>query len=233
MVVAWLPGSHGAAVVPVADLSKPLRVVLPPDLRAAGRVTVGEAAPTGRAAQIRVRAASEGRDRLDDLLSVEAMAQEDGSFELAGLTPGRYRIQAALDDLWLSDTLAVEVKDKDLGPLTLAIGAPGTAVRLKFVNQFGKPRPGLEVQLYPRSAIGQDKSDTHDKRLGPLGAQALAQAVGGGRGGRTVRAEFDRRRLGGPSRSDVARRGQAGNRRPRAGGNAQRGQNEELKPNPC
>jgi hypothetical protein len=171
LIVAWLPGAHGAAIVPVADLSKPVRVVLPPALRATGKVTVGGAAPTGRAAQIRVRAAYQGRDRLDDLLSVEAMAQEDGSFELAGLTPGRYRIQAALDDLWLSDTLAVEVKDKDFGPLTLVIGAPGTAVRLKFVDQLGKPRAGLEVVIHPPTARGQDERETHDKRIGPLGAR--------------------------------------------------------------
>ena len=40
--------------------------------------------------------------KLDSVLSVEGTANADGSYELKGLTPGTYEVQAAVDGIWLS-----------------------------------------------------------------------------------------------------------------------------------
>src|SRR5262249_44603773 len=114
VAVALLPGSHGAMIVPMPETGRPLEIVLPPAATLRGRVTVGGRAgvPVGA---IRVLAAYEGKGhgRLAGALSVSATAQADGTFELAGLTPGRYSLQAALDDIWLSPSTVIEVTDRD------------------------------------------------------------------------------------------------------------------------
>jgi hypothetical protein len=149
VVLANLPGSHGATVVSEPRAGQPLSIVLPPPLTARVRVTVAGAAPTGRPGSIRVLAAYEGRGkgRLASVLNVETTAQEDGSFELAGLTPGRYTIQAALDDVWLSPSVGVSVPDQSVQALTLAIPAPGGSAIVKVMGADGKPVPGRRVTI--------------------------------------------------------------------------------------
>jgi hypothetical protein len=88
-----------------------------------------------------------GKDRLASVLNVETTAQEDGSFELAGLTPGRYTIQAALDDIWLSPSVAVDVADRPRDPLTLAIPHPGEPAVVKVIGPDGKPVPGRAITI--------------------------------------------------------------------------------------
>jgi hypothetical protein len=149
VVVALLPGSHGAALVPPPEPGKPLEVVLPPALAVRGRVTVGGATPSKLAGSIRILAAYEGtgQGRLGGVLSVQTTAQEDGSFELAGLTPGRYAVQAALDDIWLSPPVAVAVTDRPPGDIALAIPAPGGPAVVTVVGPDGTPRPGRPISI--------------------------------------------------------------------------------------
>ncbi len=159
VVVALLPGSHGAAIIREPDLRRPLEIVLPPPLTLRGRVTVAGAVPSNQPGQIHVLAAYEGRDRerLAHMLSVQTTAPGDGSFELAGLTPGQYTIQAAVDDIWLSPSVAVDVTERPLDPVTLTIPAPGGPVVVKVVGLDGTPLPGRPV--------------TVDRPPGPLASQ--------------------------------------------------------------
>jgi hypothetical protein len=147
VVVPWLPGANGASMVPLERKPTELRIVLPPCIIIRGKVTVGGAAPRDRAAQVRVLAACEDRGRLNEILSVDTTAQADGSFELAGLTPGKYRVQASLDGMWLSESVALEAGQRQIPRLTLAIGAPGAPVRLKLMDVAGKPLAGKAVTL--------------------------------------------------------------------------------------
>jgi hypothetical protein len=94
--VALLPGSHGAVIAEAPEPGKPLSLTLPPAAEAAGRVTIGGKPADGRNGTIRVVAAYEGRGTLNGVLSVNTTARADGSFDLAGLTAGTYRVQAAL-----------------------------------------------------------------------------------------------------------------------------------------
>jgi hypothetical protein len=149
VIVAFLPGSHGAAVVPLPQKGKPLEVVLPPPAVVRGRVTVAGVAPSGKVGSIRILAAYEGkgRGRFGDMLSVRATAQEDGSFELAALTPGRYSVQAALDSIWLSPATIVDVTDRASAAMNLAIPAPGGSVVAKMVGPDDKPLAGRSVRI--------------------------------------------------------------------------------------
>ena len=64
-----------------------------------GRVTLGGRPVDDRNAGLRVVAAHRGRGVLDEVLSLAATAQADGRFELRGLTPGRYAVQATRDGI--------------------------------------------------------------------------------------------------------------------------------------
>jgi hypothetical protein len=143
VLVAWLPGAYGAAVVPLSDPGGPeLKAVLPPAVRARGIVTVGGKGIARRNNRFRVRAAFEGRGKLNALFSQDVSAEADGSFELAGLTPGTYRLQAAMDDIWLSaaQRLTVGGTAAPPGPMTLDVGEPGVASLLTVVGRDGKPK---------------------------------------------------------------------------------------------
>ena len=162
VVVALLPGACGATVVPPPERSDiPLRVVLPPAISQRGHVKVGGQAPSRLNGTIRVKAGYQDRGFLNELLSVSATADVDGNFTLAGLTPGKYLIQAALDDIWLSPSTAVHVTDSEPKPIELNIPAPGAPVVVKMVDAKGQPRIGetltidrttgpLEETLWPR-----------------------------------------------------------------------------------
>ncbi|HEX4608121.1 MAG TPA: hypothetical protein VH092_07940, partial [Urbifossiella sp.] len=159
IVAALLPGTHGGTVATLPEHDQPLEIILPPAVSVRGRVTVGGVAPAGLAGTVRVLAAYEGKGkgRLGAVFSVETTAQTDGSFELAGLTPGRYVVQAALDDIWLSPSVALDVADRPLDPLVLAIPAPGGPVAVTVVGPDGTPRSGRAV--------------TVDRPAGPLTAR--------------------------------------------------------------
>ncbi len=150
VVVAWLPGACGATAAPLRGAAEePSKVVLPPPISARGKVTVGGKAVRGRDNQFRVLAAYEGKGKLDNLLSVDVNAEADGGFELAGLTPGTYQVQAAMDGIWLSHAVRLTVKADAAEPeaLTLDIGEPGASSVLELVHRDGKPAPGATARV--------------------------------------------------------------------------------------
>lgn len=94
-------------------------------------------------------AAYEDKGKLNSLLSLDGSPNADGSFELAGLTPGTYRIQATMDDIWLSPSIRMTLKpgmDADK-PLSLDIGRPGRPSILELVRADGKPARGAVVAV--------------------------------------------------------------------------------------
>lgn len=149
-MVVSLPGVTGAAVIPL-DLKAPgpIRVVLPPPLRATGRVTLAGKGVDGEDAILRVVAGHRGRAGLDKVLSVEGLVEAGGRFTLEGLTPGNYRVQAARDGIWLSRSIPLTVEPgKPIPELTLDIPAPGADVTLALADDRGQPlvRKGLKLE---------------------------------------------------------------------------------------
>jgi hypothetical protein len=138
-VVAWIPGRTGRAIVRI-EPGRPVSVTLPAPRSAQGRVTLGRRPVDARNARIHVVAAHRGRGLLDDMLSLDVTAQADGRFELRGLTPGRYDVQAARDGIWLSQTIELTVADdRDPPPIALDIPEPGRAVELQVVDREDRP----------------------------------------------------------------------------------------------
>ncbi len=146
VVAAWLPGQSGAVIVPFHP-GQDLRLVLPVPRTVGGRVTVGGQSVLSLPSQFRIRAAYQGQGRLNDALSVEAMAQADGTFTLDGLTPGTYQVQAARDNIWLSGTQTIAVSAGPLPEMTLDIPPPGLPVLLHLVSPQGKALAGQTVTL--------------------------------------------------------------------------------------
>jgi hypothetical protein len=157
VVVAWLSGACGATITPFTeDAEPPFKVVLPPSIKLQGRVTVGGKALEGRKSQFRVLAAYEGKGKLDGLLSVDVSTEADGRFELAGLTPGTYQVQATMDGIWLSRAVRLTIKP-DAAPteaLTLDIGEPGAPSILELVHRDGAPvRGGTATVVRPKGPL--------------------------------------------------------------------------------
>ena len=146
VVVAWLPGANGAVIVPYAP-GQDARLVLPAAISLHGRVTAGGLSVLGLPSSFRVKAAYQGRGALNEALSVEATAQSDGTFELAGLTPGTYQVQAARDDIWLSQTQTLTVGAGLVPAMALDIAPPGAAVVLHLVDGAGRPLAGRMVNI--------------------------------------------------------------------------------------
>ena len=145
-LAVWLPGANGATVVPFHS-GQTERLVLPPACALTGRVTVGGQGVMGLPSQFRVRAAYQNRGELDEALSVETTAQADGTFTLAGLTPGTYLVQAARDNIWLSSSQTLTVGADAPAPTTLDIDPPGTPMLLHLTDTRGKPQAGQTVRL--------------------------------------------------------------------------------------
>jgi hypothetical protein len=148
VVVAFLPGACGATVqTGPFHPGQPLRLVLPPPVTLHGRVTVGGRSPLHRPGVIHVLAAYQGKGTLNPYLSVATTADADGSFTLAGLTPGEYLVQAALDDIWLSSPARLWVSNANPRSLKLAIPLPGAPVRIDVRDSSGKPVVAASVTL--------------------------------------------------------------------------------------
>ncbi len=155
VLVVWLPGSHGEVAVPIADLPphpKQFKVVLPHPLSVRGKVSVGGKSALDRDGEISVFATHDGDARSQKRAAgVRCTPEADGRFELPGLTPGTYHLQAALDGIWLSETKKLVVPATD-GPqvleLNLDIGEPGPPSTVELVDDQGKPQPALEMVLH-------------------------------------------------------------------------------------
>ncbi len=148
-VIALIPGAVGGTV---ADLShvdgQPLSIVLPPSRAVHGRMTIGGRSPAGVHAQGRVLAGHLHGGRGDGLLSLEATPQDDGSFALAGLTPGDYLVQASVDNIWLSASVPLHVSaDRDPPDVSLDVPAPAGPVAVTVVDQAGKPLVGWRLTV--------------------------------------------------------------------------------------
>jgi hypothetical protein len=184
-VIAFLPGSTGALVKTVTRLEDLSTMILPAPLSLTGRVTVGGASPLKRPGSILVLAAHQGAGFLDPYLSIATTADAQGNFELAGLTPGNYQVQAVLDNLWLSPVVTLKVKPNaaNLPSLRLAIPHPGVPIHLQLRDQAGNPapgatltlaRPGPLATLWPKSwtADSQGEITIPTLEAGPHQAQA-------------------------------------------------------------
>ena len=148
VIIAFLPGGTGATFLPPPGRADdPMRIVLPPPISLGGEVRVGDEAPSNLNATVHVKAAYQGKGVFNKVLSVQTTADVDGRFTLAGLTPGDYLVQAALDDIWLSPSKAVHVSDHDPEPIELDIAAPGAPVVVKLVDRAGKPIVGQTITI--------------------------------------------------------------------------------------
>src|SRR5450432_108316 len=148
IVVAFLPGACGVSVqTGPFQAGQPLRLVLPPPLSLNGRVTVGGLSPSHRPGAIHVLAAYQGKGALNPYASIATTADSDGRFTLAGLSPGEYLVQAALDDIWLSSPVRLRVSNAHLSSLKLAIPLPGAPVRIDVRDSSGKPMAKVPVIL--------------------------------------------------------------------------------------
>jgi protocatechuate 3,4-dioxygenase beta subunit len=146
-VAAWMPGLAGP-VVAVVEPAKPLRLVLPAPAGASGRVTLGGRGIEGRNARVRVVAAAERRGALAEAFSRTATADPDGRFRFPGLAPGRYAVQAARDDIWLSKSVPVVVEPaKDAAPIDLDIPEPGATVVVDLFDGRDRPVPGRSFTI--------------------------------------------------------------------------------------
>jgi hypothetical protein len=146
-LVVSLPGSTGATILPL-EPGRATRLVLPAPVAAEGTVSLGGRPIAGGGGRIRVVAAHEGRGMLDGALGREATATPDGRFTLPGLTPGRYVVQAAREDVWVSPSVELVVAPGQAPPpLTLDIPEPGEAVTLKVVDPDGHPLADEALRL--------------------------------------------------------------------------------------
>lgn len=138
-VIAWAPGVAGP-VVATRKVGEPLRLVLPVAAGVSGRVTIGGEAATGRDARIRVVLASEGRGAVEVAMRRETAADPDGRFRFGGLAPGRYLVQAARDDLWVSKPLTLVVEPgKEAAPIDVDLPEPGPPIALQLADRQGNP----------------------------------------------------------------------------------------------
>jgi hypothetical protein len=109
------------------------------------------------------------RGKLAAALNVLTTPQPDGTFSLGGLTPGHYLVQAALDGVWLSQSVAIDVGQRDPADISLDIGEPGGPVQVHVTDAAGKPMRGCKVFI--------------DRPRGPLAASvwpAFFRTDGGG-----------------------------------------------------
>jgi len=149
ILVAWIPGKTGRVIVPLTfagGTPDDLDIVLPRGHRVAGRASIAGEPALNVAAPVTIALRLVDNDRRSSLLSQQATTNADGTFEFAGLTAGHYVCQAALDNLWLSPTVEVNVTG-DLRDLALNIPKPGGTARLLFNHRDGSAwrRQAIEV----------------------------------------------------------------------------------------
>jgi hypothetical protein len=150
-LVAWRLGSHGAVIMPYAK-DKPnaeVQLVLPKSLSQRGKVTIAGKPVSSAHSQLSVFAAYQGNRPFDGLFHQICSADADGVFELTGLTPGKYQVQATLDDIWLSASVPVTVSAdaETLAPIVLDIGEPGCATVVTLLDKQGRPLADVQATL--------------------------------------------------------------------------------------
>ena len=148
MMIALLPGTTGAAFLDLPKDAKGLcKIVLPEPLIVTGKLTLGNR-PVGKlSSRVRILAEFQGDGGLNDILSVWATPNDNGQFQLIGMTPGTYKVQAMLDNIWLSETRSVVIKNVSPDPIALNIGEPGGPVEIRVTDQAGKAVVGQHVTV--------------------------------------------------------------------------------------
>lgn len=141
ILIAWIPGKTGRAIVPLSftgDEPDELDVILPRGIPVTGQVTIGGKSPLVVPAPVTVVLQSATESRVSLLTAQKITANADGSFAFNDLTPGRYVCQAALDDLWLSPSIELEVTDEPAN-VKLRIPSPGGTARVRFQRPDRSP----------------------------------------------------------------------------------------------
>jgi hypothetical protein len=147
-VVALLPGQCGGVAVPMSRIQNGnWRVSLPKPVSLRGHVTTAGPDSMADETSIQIEAAYQDMGFLNPLFSISTSADLKGNFVLAGLTPGPYKVQAARDGLWLSQTMDVSVAETDPHPISLAIRAPGGPVLVHLKSPGGMPVVGKPMTL--------------------------------------------------------------------------------------
>jgi hypothetical protein len=148
MMIALLPGTTGAAFLDLPKDAKGLyKIVLPKSIIVAGKLTVGNR-PVGKlSSKVRILAQFQGDEGFNDILSVWATPDDDGQFQLIGMTPGAYRVQAMLDNIWLSDCRSVVIKNASPDAIALNIDEPGGPVEIRLTDREGKAVVGQRVTV--------------------------------------------------------------------------------------
>lgn len=184
-VLAWIPGLVGPAVA-TAKVGEPLRLVLPEPAGASGRVTIGGQPVAGREALIRVVAASEGRGAVDVAMGRETIADPDGRFRFAGLAPGRYVVQAARDEVWISKAVPLVVEPgKEAAAIKVDVPEPGAEIALELADRQGRPiAAGFSVRppagpLADLAPIAGRTDERGEAAIRGLAAGVFALAVDG------------------------------------------------------
>ena len=108
-----------------------------------------------RRASVRIVVAHQGRGVLDEVSRASRrLAEDDGRFFLAGLTPGRYLVQAARDGIWLSNAVVLVAEESKPLPKdhALDIAEPGAQVADPgLVDADGRPLADESVRpIRPR-----------------------------------------------------------------------------------
>jgi protocatechuate 3,4-dioxygenase beta subunit len=151
VLICGLPGVCGMKVIPESEFvnSNELRIILPPPLSVTGRVTIGGKPAKPREHQFVVVANYDGLGKLAPAMSKKVVADADGSFRLNALTPGNYRVQATLDNIWLSPgvTLKVDANTPDMHPLSLDISPLGPGLMIKVVNRKGRAMANVRATV--------------------------------------------------------------------------------------
>jgi len=153
VLVAHIPGSCGGTFVPVSDgQASGFQIKLPPVWSLRGRITVDGQGPEQFGDSVRVLARYRGHGKLTDIFSIDRTASADGTFLLAGLTPGAYDVQATLDGIWLSESVRLDVpatasKREFLADIVLPIAMPGTTAHVQITDADGSPLPGQSIRV--------------------------------------------------------------------------------------
>ena len=71
--------------------------------------------------------------------NVQASADASGRFTLSGLSPGTYKVQAILDDLWLSESRTITAGGGPIAGVNLVIGAPEQPSEIVVTDVAGTP----------------------------------------------------------------------------------------------
>jgi hypothetical protein len=180
VVIASAPGQFGAVVTQLSeeadDVSPPgLRISLPKAASVRGRVTVGGDSPRALPATTQILAKHTRPSLAYDAASMTAAAGADGAYEIRGLTPGQYELQASLDGIWLSGTkeLLVPADRESDQIIDLKIDAPGDLAQYRLIDDAGVPIANQNILIKSPELAGPFAKQSRPAQLLTDGAGVL------------------------------------------------------------